>query len=212
MRAVLASKRFWWWLVFLTSALPFVYAFVLALTSTGSDPIKEVLEYLGVSALCFLLITLTMTPIKRIFGFAWSLRYRRMLGLYALFYAMLHALIYLLLIVDYSDWLKELTKRPYVLIGASSLLILLVLGLTSPKRMVRKLGQRWKQVHRWIYPAAVLAWLHMWWQARGGFGEELLYGLALLLLLGLRVRWARKIKATQSDPQRDKAINPQPPC
>ena len=178
-----------WWLVFLTSALPFVYAFYMALASTGSDPIKQVLEYLGVSAFCFLLITLSMTPIRRLFDVSWSLRFRRMLGLYALFYAVLHALIYLVLIVDYSAWLVELTKRPYVLMGVLSLLILLVLGLTSLKSMMRRLGRRWKKVHRWIYPAAILAWLHMWWQARGGVGEEVLYGLVLLLLLALRVRF-----------------------
>jgi methionine sulfoxide reductase heme-binding subunit len=178
-----------WWLVFLTSALPFAYACHMALASTGSDPIKAVLEYLGVSALCFLLITLSITPIKRLLGFSWCMRFRRMLGLYALFYAVLHALIYLVLIVDYSAWLTELTKRPYVLMGALSLLILVVLGLTSPKSMMRRLGQRWKKVHRWVYPASVLAWLHMWWQARGGVGEELLYGLVLLLLLALRVRF-----------------------
>lgn len=185
-----ALKGKWvWWLVFVSSALPFMYAVYMALASSASDPIKAVLEYLGVSAFCFLLITLSLTPIRRLFDVSWGLRFRRMLGLYALFYAVLHALIYLVLIVDYSNWLAELTKRPYVLMGALSLLILVVLGLTSPKSMVRRLGVRWKKVHRWIYPASVLAWLHMWWQARGGVGEELLYGLVLLLLLMLRVRF-----------------------
>jgi len=177
-----------WWLVFVSSALPFLYAIYMALASTGNDPIKQVLEYLGLSAFCFLLITLSITPVRRLFDVSWSLRFRRMLGLYALFYALLHALIYLVLIVDYSAWLAELTRRPYVLMGALSLLILVVLGLTSPKAMVRRLGKRWKAVHQWVYPASVLAWLHLWWQARGGVGEELLYGFVLLLLLAMRQR------------------------
>lgn len=183
------SDKVLWWVVFILFAVPFFYALYMALVGTGGgDPVKEVLEYLGVAALVCLLITLSITPAKKIFGIAWVLRFRRMAGLYSLFYALLHAFIFLTLIVNFSALLEELIKRPYVLLGALSLLILLVLGLTSPKIMIRRLGRRWKVVHRWVYPASVLAWLHMWWQARGGIGEELIYGLILLLLLVLRIR------------------------
>ncbi len=177
-----------WWLMFLSAAMPFFYALYCAfINPTGPDVVKEVLEFLGDTAFIYLLLTLSVTPLRRHLGQSWLQRFRRMLGLYCLFYAALHLSIYFGIMVDFSALFEELVKRPYVLVGALAFIVLLALGLTSPKFMMRRMGRRWKSLHRWIYVAVILVWLHMFWQSRGDVGEAMLYGAVTVLLLLLRV-------------------------
>jgi sulfoxide reductase heme-binding subunit YedZ len=157
------------------------------LSPVGPDVVKDVLEFLGAAAFVMLLLTLCVTPLRKI-GLSWVARFRRMLGLFALFYAVLHGLIYFCVILDFKAIPQELVRRPYVLVGMMSLSILIALGLTSPRSMVRRLGKRWKPLHRLIYVAVILAWLHMFWQSRGGVGEVLAYAVVMGFLLLVRVR------------------------
>lgn len=156
----------------------------------GPDPGQEVTEALGLAALQLLLATLFMTPLQRWTGWSGWLRIRRMLGLFAFFYASLHILAFLQFILGWTDLWATFTKRPYIIAGALSFLLLIPLAGTSTRRMMRKLGRQWKPLHKAIYPAAVIAWVHFVWQARSDVGEMVAYGIILLGLLAVRWRWS----------------------
>lgn len=155
----------------------------------GPDPGQEVTEALGLAALQLLLATLFMTPLQRWTGWSGWLRIRRMLGLFAFFYAFLHVIAFLQFILGWNDLWATFTKRPYIIAGAVSFLLLVPLAVTSTRRMMKKLGRQWKSLHRSIYPAVVIAWLHFIWQARSDVGEMVVYGVIVLGLLALRWRW-----------------------
>ncbi|SFR61009.1 sulfoxide reductase heme-binding subunit YedZ [Marinobacter gudaonensis] len=157
--------------------------------SLGPDPGQEVTETLGLAAFQLLLATLFMTPLQRWTGWSGWLRIRRMLGLFAFFYASLHVLAFLQFILGWNDLWATFTKRPYVIAGAVSFLLLVPLAATSTRWMMKKLGRQWKPLHRSIYPAVVIAWLHFIWQARSDVGEMVVYGVIVLGLLALRWRW-----------------------
>lgn len=157
--------------------------------SLGPDPGQEVTEALGLAALQLLLATLFMTPLQRWTGWSGWLRIRRMLGLFAFFYASLHVLAFLQFILGWNDLWATFTKRPYIIAGAVSFLLLVPLAATSTRWMMKKLGRQWKPLHRSIYPAVVIAWLHFIWQARSDVGEMVVYGVIVLGLLALRWRW-----------------------
>ncbi len=163
-------------------------------SALGPDPGEVVTERLGLTAFQLLLVTLAMTPLKRLTGWSGWLRVRRQLGLFCFFYACLHLLAFLQFIIGWQDILASFTKRPYILAGLLAFLILLPLALTSTRGMVRRLGKRWKLLHRGIYPAAIAAWVHFLWQARSDVGEMLAYGLVLALLLGCRLWWSAGVR------------------
>lgn len=157
--------------------------------SLGPDPGQEVTETLGLATFQLLLATLFMTPLQRWTGWSGWLRIRRMLGLFAFFYASLHVLAFLQFILGWNDLWATFTKRPYVIAGAVSFLLLVPLAATSTRWMMKKLGRHWKPLHRSIYPAVVIAWLHFIWQARSDVGEMVVYGVIVLGLLALRWSW-----------------------
>lgn len=177
-------------IVFVLSLLPLLLLVRDLFTrSLGPDPGQAITESLGLTAFQFLLLTLLLTPLKKLTGWAGWIRYRRMLGLFAFFYALLHVLAFLQFILGWVDLWTTFTKRPYIVAGGLAFLMLLPLALTSTKKMIRRLGKRWKPLHRLIYPAVVAAWLHFLWQARSDITEMVIYGMALLVLLGLRGYW-----------------------
>lgn len=183
-----------WCLFFLASLLPFLYLLVRIVSNDlGVEPGIVVLEHLGTSAIVFLLITLAVSPIKRWLGVKWLLGYRRMFGLYCLFYAFLHVLSYGLFIVEWHDFVGSLYKRPYVVMGALAFSILIALGITSPKFMVKKMGRRWKSLHRLIYLSAAFIIVHVWWQSRSDFLEAFLYLMVFFLLMLARVNLRPKM-------------------
>lgn len=158
--------------------------------SLGPDLGKTLTRALGIAAFQLLLVTLAMSPLQKISGMSAWVRVRRMLGLFSFFYAALHFLAFLHFIAGWRNLLEEVTERPFVTLGFLALLFMVPLALTSTKGMMRRLGKRWKSLHRLIYPIAVIAWIHFLWQARSDVGEELLYGLVLAALLGFRLyRW-----------------------
>ncbi len=156
----------------------------------GANPIETILRDLGDWALRFLLIGLAISPIRRITGYAGVMRYRRMIGLYAFFYAVMHLSVYVGIdhFFDWSTIWKDIVKRPYITIGMTCLLLLIPLAVTSPKAMVRKLGgAKWKKLHKLVYPIAIMGVIHFFLLVKADVREPLIYGFILALLLGERL-------------------------
>ncbi|AFN76944.1 sulfite oxidase subunit YedZ [Stutzerimonas stutzeri DSM 10701] len=181
-------RHFWWrLLIFLVAAsVPFYWLYLAAIAALGPDPGKVLVDNLGEGALVFLLCSLAMTPLQRLSGWAGWISFRRQLGLWAFAYAVLHLLAYLyfLLGLDFSSFGAELVERPYITVGAMALIGLLALAATSTRWSMRKLGKRWKRLHRFVYPVLLIVLLHMLWVVRADAGRWMLYAsIAALLLL-----------------------------
>ena len=176
--------------VFLLAMVPFFLLLIrVQQNNLGPDPAQELSIETGEWALRFLLITLALTPLAQLTREIWFVRQRRMLGLFALFYASVHFLSWMAFILGFR-WMaiaEELLERPYITIGFAAYLIILALGVTSPRAMVRRLGKNWKRLHKLIYLAAVLALIHLLWILRTDIQEVVLYGGSLAVLLGYRV-------------------------
>jgi sulfoxide reductase heme-binding subunit YedZ len=157
----------------------------------GVNPIEFVTRSLGTWALSFLLITLAVTPLRKLSGWSELLRVRRMLGLTAFFYALVHWLSYLWLdqFFDWSAILKDIVKRPFITIGMATFLLLLPLALTSTNAAMRRLKRNWQRLHRLVYPAAICAVLHYFWLVKQDITQPTLYAFVLAVLLGLRIWW-----------------------
>jgi len=159
----------------------------------GADPVKLMLHTCGKWTLNFLMITLCMTPLKDLTHSVFWLRFRRMFGLFAFFYVILHFCVYLLL--DQSGKLgalwQDIVKRPYITIGMLGFILLMPLAATSTARAQRYLGRRWTKLHRLVYLIAILGVWHFWWQVKKDIREPLLYAAGLSLLLGYRL-WKRR--------------------
>ena len=189
-------------LVFLACLVPLIWAvagvFGLPVPSLGADPVRRVLGILGHSALNLLLVTLSVTPLRKITGNAHLPRFRRMLGVFAFTYALLHFITYVGPFQGFS-WsaiVKDLVKRPYITLGFTALLLLLPLAITSTNAMMRRLKRRWQSLHRLIYPIAILGVWHYWWQVKKDIREPLIYAAILSVLLGWRL-WQRQRAAGQ---------------
>jgi sulfoxide reductase heme-binding subunit YedZ len=159
----------------------------------GANPVEMIQDTTGIWALRFVLITLCMTPLRWATGKPWPLAFRRMLGLFAFSYAALHFTNYLLLdrALDLNEIIDDLTKRPYIIIGFSALLLLTALAVTSTAGWRRRLGPRWQQLHRVIYLAGILICWHFWWQVKKDITEPLVYCAILAALLGVRL-WRQR--------------------
>lgn len=178
-----------WWrlLIFVAAAsVPLYWLYLAATAALGPDPGKVLVDNLGQGALVLLLCTLAMTPLQRLSGWAGWISFRRQLGLWAFSYAVMHlsAYLYFLLGLDFSGFKGELIERPYITVGALGLLGLFALALTSSRWSMRKLGRRWKKLHRIIYPVLLIVLLHMLWVVRADAGRWALFasiGAVLLL-------------------------------
>jgi sulfoxide reductase heme-binding subunit YedZ len=156
----------------------------------GADPAKEIVLFTGEWAIYFLFLTLAVTPLRRLvnfknFHFRWLQTHRRMLGLFALFYALLHVAAFLVFILglDFSRFAKELVERPYIAVTIPAIILLIVLGVTSTQSMMRRLGKNWIKLHKAIYLIGILAWLHVFMQVRSSYFEAVLFGVILAALL-----------------------------
>lgn len=181
-------------LTFLACLIPFV-ALVSKVVQNdlGPDPAKELALLTGEWAIRFLLLALAMTPLRQLSGRVEFAQRRRMIGLFALFYASVHFLVWVvfLLGLQWGAILEEVVERPYITVGFSSFVILVALGVTSPRAMVRRLGKNWRRLHRLVYVAGVLAVVHLVWIVRTDLSQALVYGAILTALLGWRVISAR---------------------
>jgi sulfoxide reductase heme-binding subunit YedZ len=162
----------------------------------GADPAKTIVLLTGHYTFYFLLLTLAVTPLRklvkfRLFHFRWLQLHRRMLGLFTLFYALIHVAAYLVFILgmDFSLFAAELVKRPYILFTLPAVVLLIVLGITSTQGMMRRLGKNWRRLHSSIYLIAVLAWLHVFLQVRSSYQDAVWFGVMVAALLGIRVYW-----------------------
>ena len=181
-------------LTFLVCLIPFVLLLLKVLQiDLGPDPAKELALETGEWSIRFLLLALAMTPLRHLSGRMEFAQRRRMVGLFALFYASVHFLVWVIFLLGlrWGAILEEVVERPYITIGFASFLILIVLGATSPRVMVRKLGKNWRRLHRLVYVAGVLAIIHLVWIVRTDLSEALLYGAILAGLLGWRLVFAR---------------------
>ena len=183
--------------VFLICLLPLsvlaASAFSVAGLSLGANPIEALLHGLGRWGLKFLLLTLTITPLRRWTGWNWLIGYRRMLGLFAFFYIVLHFATYAVLDqgLDVGAIFEDIIKRPYITLGMAGLLMLVPLALTSTKGMMRRLGKRWQKLHRLVYVIAIVGVWHFYWQVKLDTLDASIYAFILAFLLGTRVYFSR---------------------
>lgn len=156
----------------------------------GPNPVETVIRHFGEWALRFLVLTLAVTPLRRLAGWNQLARLRRMIGLYAFFYAALHLASYVVL--DKSllieEVLDDLTERPYIMVGMGAFALMVPLAATSLDRAVRRLGgRRWRQLHRLAYVAAVGGVIHFWWLVKADIAEPLIYAAIFAVLFVLRL-------------------------
>lgn len=186
--------------VFISSLMPVCWlVFALLTNQLGANPIEAVTRESGLWALKFLVLTLTITPLRWLTGWSMLGSIRRMLGLYVFFYALIHMLLYLWLdqFFDVNEIIKDIIKRPFITIGFFTFTSLIPLVITSNNAMVKKLGgARWKQLHKLTYFIAAASCVHFYMLVKADKIEPLLYGLVVLLLLGARVYKAIAKKTT----------------
>nr|WP_255656553.1 protein-methionine-sulfoxide reductase heme-binding subunit MsrQ [Lysobacter lactosilyticus] len=155
----------------------------------GADPVAEIEHFLGLWALRFLMIALAITPLRQLTGQSVLVRFRRMLGLYAFFYACLHFSAFLVLDLRgyWTQIFEEIVKRPYITVGFAAWLLLVPLAITSTKGWIKRLGRNWVRLHKLVYAVGVLAVLHFWWLVKSDIREPALYAGILAVLLGWRL-------------------------
>jgi methionine sulfoxide reductase heme-binding subunit len=155
----------------------------------GANPIEVITRSVGTWTLVFLLITLSVTPLRKLPGWNSLIKFRRMLGLFAFFYGALHFTTYVWLdqFFDLHDIVKDVAKRPFITVGFASFVLMIPLVLTSTRKMISRLGKRWQQLHRAIYLIAIGGVIHFFWLVKADTSQPLLYGAILTLLLGYRV-------------------------
>jgi sulfoxide reductase heme-binding subunit YedZ len=177
--------------LFLLCLLPAgLLAYAVFFGDPGPDPVARIVHETGAWTLRFLLVTLAVTPLRRFSGWNVLIRFRRMLGLYAFFYATLHLSAYLFLDLGafWAQILTDIAKRPYITVGFTAWLLLIPLALTSTNTMMKRLGKRWQTLHRLSYLVAVLGVLHFYWLVKADVREPLIYAAILATLLLLRWR------------------------
>jgi sulfoxide reductase heme-binding subunit YedZ len=159
-----------------------------------ANPGDYITDQTGTWTLALLTITLCVTPIRRLTGWNQVVRLRRMLGLFAFFYATLHMLTWVVFIhfFDVDFMIEDVTMRPFITVGMTVFLILSVLALTSNRFAVRRLGRRWQTLHRLVYVAAIGGVVHFWWLVKADTTEPIRWAAAVGLLLGLRAWWAAR--------------------
>ena len=161
--------------------------------SLGTNPVETITHGTGDWALRLLLITLTITPLRRITGNNWLIRLRRLLGLYAFFYVCLHFVTYIWF-DQYFDWaeiVRDIPKRPFITVGFAGFVLLLPLAFTSTNAMMRRLKKNWQRLHKLVYVIAVLGVLHFLWLVKADVREPAIYGVVLVVLLGYRA-WQQR--------------------
>jgi sulfoxide reductase heme-binding subunit YedZ len=196
----LQQIRFVWKpVVFALCLLPGLLVFTDAFEITGrlgANPIEEIQDRFGNWTLRFVMITLAVTPLRRITTWNWLIRFRRMFGLFAFFYVLMHFLTWLILDQELllSAIAEDITERPFITLGFTAFLLLTAMAVTSTNGMRRRLGRRWQHLHYGIYAVGALGVSHYWWQVKADIREPLIYAIILAALLGYRVWWRRRTR------------------
>ncbi len=178
-------------LVFIASLFPIISLIIFGYRGElGANPIEHVTRSTGTWTLIFILITLSITPARKILNIPWLIKIRRMLGLFTFFYALLHFTTYIWLdqFFDFHSIYKDIIKHPYITVGFSAFLLLIPLAITSSNFMIKKMGwKKWQQLHKLIYLIAILGVIHYWWLVKKDITEPLIYAILLAILLGYRL-------------------------
>jgi sulfoxide reductase heme-binding subunit YedZ len=168
----------------------------------GANPIEFITRSTGTWTLVLLLVTLSVTPLRKMTGYNKLAQLRRMLGLFAFFYVCLHFTTYIWL-DQFFDWaaiLKDIKKRPFITVGFACFVLLLPLAATSTNAMMRRLGRRWQQLHRLVYLIAIGGVVHYWWLVKKDITQPALYALVLAILLGYRLTLWLQAKKRMAPP------------
>ena len=163
----------------------------------GANPIELITRSLGTWTLVFLLITLFITPLRQLSGWSWIIKLRRMAGLFAFFYALLHFITYIWLdqFFDMSSIVKDVIKRPFITIGFTAFILLIPLAITSTNAMMKKMGgKNWQLLHKLVYLIAIFAVIHYWWLVKKDITQPLIYAGLLAVLLAYRIIRMKLIK------------------
>jgi sulfoxide reductase heme-binding subunit YedZ len=179
-------------IVFLLALAPGLWLLFRTLTDRlSANPIEDLTLVTGIWALRFLLLSLAITPIRRLTGWNGIIQYRRMLGLFAFAYATVHLLIYVVLDqgLAFEYILPDIVKRPYITAGMTAFVLMVPLAVTSTRGWIRRLGRKWQLLHRLVYVSAIAACLHFLWKVKVAIGEPVYYAAILAGLLGFRLLW-----------------------
>lgn len=191
-------------IIFLLALIPFIRLVIGGITDgLGANPIEKITRSTGYWTLTLIMVTLTITPLRKLTGWHWLTRTRRMLGLFAFFYVCLHFLTYLVLdqFFDWDSIIKDIIKRPYITVGFPSFLLLIPLAVTSNNAMIKKLGgKRWRWLHRLVYAVAVGGVVHYWWLIKKDLTNPVIFAAVLAVLLGFRLVYWWRGKRVASSP------------
>ena len=192
-------------MVFALCLLPALLVFTDAFEITGrlgANPIEEIQDRFGIWALRFIMITLAVSPLRRIMIWNWLVRFRRMIGLFVFFYVLMHFLTWLILDQELllSAIAEDISERPFITLGFTAFLLLTAMAATSTNGMRRRLGRRWQQLHYSVYAVGALGVSHYWWQVKADVLEPLMYASILAVLLGYRLWWRVRRRKTASSP------------
>ena len=193
MAMILRNPKFW---IFGVCLLPLVRLIVFGASGgLGANPIEFITRSTGTWVLVGLMVTLSVTPLRRLTGRADLMRYRRMLGLFTFFYVCLHFVTYIWLdqFFDPAAIVKDIVKRPFITVGFTAFVLLIPLAATSTHAMMRRLGRRWLQLHRLVYAVAILGVTHYLWLVKKDLTEPLIFGAVLSLLLAMRLPWGVRL-------------------
>jgi sulfoxide reductase heme-binding subunit YedZ len=184
--------------LFVLGLLPFVRLVVAVFVDQlGANPVEFITRNTGDWTLYLLCLTLAMTPLRKLTGWNWLIKLRRMAGLFAFFYITLHFITFLWFdhAFDVVAMFKDVVKRPFITVGFAAFILLIPLAVTSTNAMVKRLGgKRWQWLHRLIYVIVPLGVLHFWWMkaAKNNLFQPLLFAILVLMLLGMRIVWRRR--------------------
>jgi sulfoxide reductase heme-binding subunit YedZ len=179
-------------IVFVLALVPLGWLVFAVLTGrTSANPAEDIILTTGGWALKFLLLTLAITPLRRLTGWNAVVQYRRMLGLFSFFYACVHLLSYIAFDRYFAlgEVAADIAKRPFITAGMAAFLLMVPLAVTSTRGWIRRLGRRWQTLHRLVYASAIAACLHFVWKVKVVFGEPVYYAAFLAALLAFRLVW-----------------------
>lgn len=199
MNTIQQIRFIWKPIVFLLCLSPALFVLGDAFGITGqlsANPVEDILDRFGNWALRFIMITLAVTPLRRLSSWNWLPRFRRMLGLFTFFYAFMHFLTWFVLDRELrlADVLEDLTERPFITLGFTAVVLLAALAITSFTAIRRRMGQRWQTLHKLAYAVGLLGVWHYWWQVKKDITEPLIYAVILTVLLSVRYFWYLKRK------------------
>jgi sulfoxide reductase heme-binding subunit YedZ len=198
--------------IFLLCLVPagLVITDLLEITGTlGANPVEAMLDRFGTWAIRFVMITLAVTPLRKLTGWNWLARFRRMFGLFTFFYVLIHFLVWLMLdrglyfsgIAEVLPAVVEdLTERTFITLGFTALVLLTAMAVTSTARMRQRMGRRWQKLHYSAYAVGMLGTWHYWWQVKKGPDDAIYYAAIFAALIGLRVYWYLQKRKKKSQP------------